>query len=202
MRCPCGPCPSSCAPTSCSPPPSPPRCSRSPSRLAPSCSPGSRGRRATIRSSWPCRRPPTPSASPTTCAPTWAPTRSTSSPPGRRSRSSGSAPASRRWAVACVCCGACATRRACPGCSWRRFGRWCSGWAPTSRTWSPSCSKPARGASTRPSWPRCSLPPATAVSTRWSTGARWRCAARSSTSSRPRPPRRYASTCGTTRSTA
>ena len=43
--------------------------------------------------------------------------------------------------------------------------------------------------------------PATAASTRWSTAARSRCAARSSTCSRPRRTPRCASTCGATRST-
>ena len=60
--------------------------------------------------------------------------RSSCSRRGRRCRSSGSAPGSRRWAGGCGCCGACATPSGRPRSWWRRCGRWCSGSAPTSRT--------------------------------------------------------------------
>ena len=81
-----------------------------------------------------------------------------------------------------------------------RCGRWCSGWAPTSRTSSRWWCDPG-SSSIATSWCRSWCSPATAARTWSSTGARWRCGVPSSTCSRPPPTVRCASTSGATRST-
>ena len=111
---------------------------------------------------------------------------------GRRLRTiwrlTGGAPARERGTVAAGC----------RGWWWPRCGPWCSGSDPTStrssRSWSAS-----RTGWTRPSWWPAWWRPGTAARSWSSTGARWPCAARSSTCSAPPPTCRCASTCGATR---
>ena len=121
---------------------------------------------------------------------------------GRPSPSSGSAPRSPPWGSGSRCSGnSSAGRRRAP-CArrwwWRRCAPCCSGSAPGRARPARSWSRPGAGSTPRPpssGW----WPPATAGSTRWSTAARWRSAAGSSTSSPRRPTPRCASTCGVTR---
>ena len=197
-------CPSSCAPTSCSA-----RASRDGARR-PRAGARPRARRAAGATSPPSdrgggrRRPPTPSGWPTTCAPSSATTRSTLFPAwetlpfervspgvetmGRRLRTH-VAPAR--------------PGRACPG--GRRgagAGARAAARPPRRGRRARSSSRPATSVDPDELVERPGRAPATAASTRSSTAARSRCAARSSTCSRPPPTRRCASTCGATRSTA
>ena len=87
------------------------------------------------------------------------------------------------------------------GWSWRRCGRCVQRLGPHVEDVEPVVVAHGRPARPRRARRPAGRAPATGASTRSSTAARWRCAARSSTCSRRPPTRRCASTCGATRST-